>query len=166
MATPPSYRIGLGTDLHRLVEGRPLWLGGVEIPSDRGADAHSDGDVILHSVADALLGALALGDIGELFPDRDPKWAGLASRVIVEEARRRLEARSARVVNVDVVVELERPKLLPHRERIRGELAGLLGIPLESAFIKAKTGEGLGPVGEGKAIAATAVALVEVEPPE
>ena len=156
----PDFRVGLGTDRHRLEPGRPLLLGGVGIPSEVGAVGHSDADVILHSLSDALLGAVGEGDIGELFPDTDPALAGLDSRRILAEARRRLESRGFRTENVDVVVELERPKVLPHRAEIRRSLAALLGVAPERVGVKAKTGEGLGPVGEGRLIAATAVVLV------
>ena len=156
-----SHRIGLGTDRHRLEAGRPLVLGGVTIPSEVGAVGHSDADVVLHSLSDALLGAVGEGDIGELFPDTDPRYAGLDSRRIVEEALRRVEACGYRAENVDIVIELERPKLLPHRPEMRRSIAALLSIAEDAVGVKAKTGEGLGPVGEGKMIAATAVVLLE-----
>ena len=158
-----NYRIGLGTDRHRLSSDRPLILGGVEIPSDLGAVGHSDADVLLHALADALLGAVGEGDIGELFPDTDPAHQGLDSRNIVAEARRRVEAKGFRTENVDLVVELERPKLLPHRPAIRASIAELLGIDPERVGVKAKTGEGIGPVGERQLIEATAVVLVIAE---
>lgn len=161
-ASRNQLRVGLGTDLHRLEKGRPLFLAGVELPSDRGAVAHSDGDVVLHAVADALLGSLALGDIGLLFPDSDPAYRGLASSEIVQEALARVVAAGGAVVNVDVAIDLERPKILPHRDRLRSSLASLLAIPIERCFLKAKTGEGLGPIGEGRAIAAQAVVLVSL----
>ena len=164
--TTPSLRIGLGTDRHRLEAGRPLVLGGVTIPSAVGAVGHSDADVILHSLSDALLGGVGEGDIGELFPDTDPALAGLDSRKIVAEARRRVQSRGFRTENVDIVVELQRPKVLPHRPAIRASVASLLGITEDRVGVKAKTGEGLGPVGEGRLIACTAVVLLVAAPRE
>ncbi len=158
---PSDMRIGLGTDLHRLVEGRSLWLGGVEIPSDKGADAHSDGDVVLHALTDALLGAAAISDIGELFPDTDPALAGIASATMISEALAQVHAAGWSVVNVDVVVELQSPKLRPHRDSIRARLAELIAVSADRVFVKAKTGEGLGAVGEGRAVSAQAVVLLE-----
>lgn len=159
----PRIRVGLGTDLHRLEAGRELWVGGVCIPADRGAVGHSDADVVLHAVADALLGSIAATDIGELFPDTDPRLLGLDSAVIVRAARDQVLARGYRVVNVDVVVDLERPKLAPHRDAIRQRLAELLAVDVTCVGFKAKTGEGLGAVGSAKAIACQAVVLVSQE---
>lgn len=153
-------RVGLGRDLHRLVEGRALRVGGVAVPSSRGALGHSDADVLLHAIADALLGAVGAGDIGVLFPDTDPANRGLDSARIVEAARAEVEGRGYRVVNVDAVVDLETPKIAPHSEAIRSRIAALLGLPNGCVSVKAKTGEGLGPVGHGDAIAAHAVVLV------
>jgi len=153
-------RIGLGRDSHRLGPGGALLIAGVSIPADVRAIGHSDADVVLHALADALLGAVGEGDIGMLFPDTDPAHRGLDSRVILAEARRRAEGRGFAVGNADIVVELERPKLAPHREAIRESLAAQLGIPVDRVGFSAKTGEGLGPVGEGRLIAATAVVLV------
>lgn len=160
-----ELRIGLGTDLHRLVAGRPLLLGGVAIPSDRGALAHSDGDVVLHAISDALLGAYGggaeePGDIGQLFSDRDPRWAGLDSREIVRTVRQRIEGGGLRILNVDVVVDLQAPRLDPHRFAIRHSLADLLDLPIERVGFKAKTGEGLGSIGLGEAVACQAVVLL------
>ena len=158
---PGALRVGLGTDLHRLEAGLPLILGGVTIPSDLGAQGHSDADVVLHAVSDALLGAAHGTDIGELFPDNDPANKGLDSAEIVAAALRVVGEHGFRVVNVDVVVSLERPKLAPHREEIRKRVAELLHVPSGCVGFKAKTNEGLGPVGRREAIACQAVVLLE-----
>jgi len=155
-----EFRSGIGYDLHRLVPGRKLILGGVEIPFDKGPAGHSDGDVILHAVTDALLGAAALGDIGEHFPPSDPRWKDADSAQFVRRSRELIEEAAFRAVNVDVVVILERPKLLPYREAIRKNLAAVLGLALDAVSVKAKTGEGVGPVGRGEAVEAHAIALV------
>ena len=155
-----GYRIGLGPDLHRLEEGRPLWIGGVEIPAERGAVGHSDADVALHALTDALLGAIASGDIGELFPDTDPANAGSSSSIFVRRACEIVEEKGYQVVNVDLVVEVERPKLIPHRDTIRSRIGELLGLSPEQVGFKAKTGEKLPPIGTGEAIRAQAIALV------
>ena len=150
-------RIGLGKDVHRLVEGRPLILGGVVIPSSFGEDGHSDGDVLIHAVADAILGALGMDDIGHIWPDTDPTLEGLDSAVIARETGK---LAAGRIENIDTIITLEKPKLESHRKAIRDNLAALLGIPSSKLNIKAKTAEGLGPIGEGKAIAAEAIALL------
>jgi 2-C-methyl-D-erythritol 2,4-cyclodiphosphate synthase len=155
-----EYRSGIGYDLHRLVTGRKLILGGIEIPFDKGPDGHSDGDVILHALTDALLGAAALGDIGEHFPPSDPRWIDADSEQFVRHARELIEGAGYRAVNVDVVVVLERPKLLPHREAIRQNLSAVLGLALDAVSVKAKTSEGVGPVGRGEAVEAHATALL------
>jgi len=155
-----DVRIGLGTDLHRLVEGRSLWLGGIEVPSSKGADAHSDGDVVLHSLIDAVLGAAGLGDIGEMFPDDDPSLAGVASATLLTEALARVEQAGWTVGNVDIVIDLQVPKVSPFRAAIRARIAELLAVEVERVFVKAKTGERVGPVGRGEAVGATAVALL------
>ncbi|MFN0058549.1 MAG: 2-C-methyl-D-erythritol 2,4-cyclodiphosphate synthase [Planctomycetota bacterium] len=157
-------RVGLGTDMHRLVSGRELRLGGVSIASERGALGHSDADVVLHALADALLGAVGAGDIGELFPDHDPAFRGLDSAQILRRSLAELRKRDTQLVNADIVIELERPKVLPHRNAIRARIAELLECRLEQVFVKAKTAEGMGPVGEGLAIAATAIVLVDQAP--
>lgn len=145
-----------------MVEGRRLILGGVEIPSEKGLLGHSDADVVAHAVTDALLGAAALGDIGQHFPPSDPQWKDAAGAVFLREARRLLEAGGWAIVNVDVVVVIERPKILPYRERIREKLAEALGVEVGAVSVKAKTAEGVGPVGEGLAAEAYAVATVGV----
>lgn len=138
-------RIGYGEDSHRLEEGRALWLGGLAIPSERGAVAHSDGDVLLHALSDALLSSLALGDIGALFPDNDPQWKGLASRVILEEVLRRVDRAGYRVVQLSAVVMLDQPKLGPHRASIGQHLAQLCALPPDRVGLTFKTSEQLAP---------------------
>jgi len=154
------YRIGLGYDLHRLVPGRPLRLGGVEIDYDRGLAGHSDADVVLHAVADALLGAAALGDIGELFPDTDPRWAGADSRRLLAEVHRQVVEAGWRLVNLDIVVHAQSPRLGPYKRPMREAIAALVGLPTERVNVKAKSGEGLGAVGRGEAIACHAIVLL------
>jgi 2-C-methyl-D-erythritol 2,4-cyclodiphosphate synthase len=156
------YRIGEGFDVHRLVRGRPLKIGCVEIPHDHGALGHSDGDVLAHALCDAMLGALGLGNIGTYFPPNDERWRGADSRVFLAYAARLLRARSARLVNVDSTVVLERPKLAPHIPEMRRALATILGCNASRISVKAKSAEGLGPVGEGAAIEARAIVLVQV----
>lgn len=138
-------RIGYGEDAHRLVPGRPLLLGGVAIPSERGPLAHSDGDALLHALTDALLAALALGDIGALFPDTEPENAGRPSRDFLEEALRRVRARGFRVAQVSAAVILDRPRLGPHRDRIQKSVAALLGLEPGRIGLSFKTSEGLAP---------------------
>ncbi len=153
-------RVGLGYDIHRLVPGRPLHLGGVQIPSDVGLLGHSDADVVLHALTDALLGAIAGPDIGELFPNNDPRWAGAASRVFVLEARRRVAAAGLRVVNVDIAIQAERPKLAPHKPAMRAAIAEMLEIGVDCVGVKATTNEGIDAIGRGEAIACYAVVLL------
>ena len=154
-------RIGLGTDRHRLVAGRRLVLGGIEIPFEQGLEGHSDADVVLHAIADAVLGAIGEGDIGELFPDDDERNRGIDSAVIVGEALRRAAAVGFLPHNLDVVIEAERPKLGDYKRQIRGHVAGLMGLPEQQVNIKAKTGEKVGPVGRGEAIQCLAVVLLK-----
>jgi 2-C-methyl-D-erythritol 4-phosphate cytidylyltransferase/2-C-methyl-D-erythritol 2,4-cyclodiphosphate synthase len=159
---PPRLhrRIGTGYDLHRLVEGRRLVLGGIEVPFERGALGHSDADVICHASTDAVLGAACLGDIGRHFPDTDPRWKDASSLDLLRAAMDLVRQRGFRVVNVDVVVILERPKIAPFIERVRASLAGVLGIPVEQVSVKGKTNEGVDAIGRGEAIAAHAVCLL------
>ena len=152
--------VGIGYALHRLVEGRPLVLGGVTIPAERGALGHSDADVVCHAVTDAVLGAARAGDIGRLFPDTDPAWKDASSLALLRDAVATLRRDGFTVRNVDVVVILERPKIAPHRERIERQLAEALGVEPERVSVKAKTNEGVGAIGRGEAIAAHAVAMV------
>jgi 2-C-methyl-D-erythritol 2,4-cyclodiphosphate synthase/2-C-methyl-D-erythritol 4-phosphate cytidylyltransferase/2-C-methyl-D-erythritol 2,4-cyclodiphosphate synthase len=156
-------RIGLGRDLHRLVPGRPFLLGGLRIEAERGELGHSDGDVLAHAVTDALLGAAALGDIGALFPPGESRWKDADSRELLKEAWALVKGRGWQLVNLDCVVSCEAPRLLPHREAIRASLAGVLGVSPEQVFVKGKTAEGLGPVGEGLAVEALVVCLLERE---
>jgi len=155
-----NLRIGHGYDLHRLVAGRRFVLGGVEIPHTHGPLGHSDGDVVLHALCDALLGALALGDIGQHFPDTDPNFAGADSATLLARVIALVRARNFTVANVDVTVHAERPRIRPHVARMRARIAALLDCPNDAVSIKAKTNEGLGEIGRGEAIAATAVALL------
>jgi len=150
-------RIGHGYDLHRLVPGRPLMLGGLHIPYEKGLLGHSDGDVVLHALVDAMLGAAGLGDIGELFPDTDASFAGAASEGFVLKALEELGDAGFLLLNVDITIHAERPKLGPWKTRIRRRIAELLGLPEDLVNVKATTREGLGDIGEGRAICATAV---------
>ncbi|HSW44613.1 MAG TPA: 2-C-methyl-D-erythritol 2,4-cyclodiphosphate synthase [Phycisphaerae bacterium] len=154
---PVVHRVGLGTDLHRLEPGRRLVLGHVPIEHDRGPAAHSDGDVVLHAIIDALAGAAGLPDIGESFPNTDPAYAGADSGMLLTETLRRVAQAGYAVVNVDATIHAQRPKLGPYKSAIRFEVARLLGLPVESVSIKAKTGEGVDAVGREEAIACTAV---------
>ena len=152
--------VGTGYDLHRLVDGRPLVLGGVHVASERGAFGHSDADVVCHSVTDAVLGAACLGDIGRHFPDSDARWKGASSIELLRQSSALVRAAGFSVSNVDVVVILERPKILPFIDAIRAGVAGALGVPTECVSVKGKTNEGLDAIGRGEAIAAHAVALL------
>lgn len=156
-----EYRIGFGTDIHKLEESRRLMLGGVYVPYPDGLAGHSDGDVVLHSVIDAMLGAAGMGDIGTLYPDTDPKYKDADSKGLVLEVRNRLVEQRWLVVNVDVTIHLEKPRLEPVKAQIKRCVASLLGIDFNAVNVKAKTNEGLGPVGEGEAIAATAAVLIK-----
>jgi 2-C-methyl-D-erythritol 4-phosphate cytidylyltransferase / 2-C-methyl-D-erythritol 2,4-cyclodiphosphate synthase len=158
--TIPALRIGNGYDLHRLVAGRPLILGGVTIPYDKGLEAHSDGDAVCHAVTDAVLGAAAAGDIGRHFPDTDPAWKNANSIEMLRHATSRVRDAGYTVVNVDVVVIAQRPKLLPHVDAIRSNLAGALGCDPSQVSVKGKTNEGVDSMGAGESIAVHAVALL------
>ena len=159
-------RIGLGRDLHRLMEGRPFLLAGFRIPFPKGEAGHSDGDVLAHAVIDAILGAAALGDIGEFFPPGDPAWKDADSMELLRQVWTQVRSAGWRLVNLDCCVICEAPKILPHREHIRAALAVVLETEAENVFVKGKTGEGLGPVGEGLAVEAEAVCLLtKSEPP-
>ncbi len=154
-------RVGQGFDVHRLVPGRPLWLGGVEIPHDRGLEGHSDGDALLHAVADALLGALGAGDLGAHFPSSDERWRGVASREILAAAARRVRERGFEVGNVDATVIAEAPRLSPFQAAMRSSVAETLGVPEERVNLKVTSTDGLGALGRGEGIAATAVVLLD-----
>jgi len=155
-----EFRVGIGYDSHRLVEERKLILGGVEIPFEKGCSGHSDGDIVFHALTDALLGAAGLGDIGQYFPPSDPKWKNADSLIFLQHAQKLIQENGYRVVNVDAVVILERPRIGPYRDAIRKSIAEALGIEMERVGLKAKTAEGMGPVGEGKAAEAQTVVLI------
>lgn len=156
-------RIGLGEDIHRLVKGRKLMLAGIEIPSEVGEEAHSDGDVLLHAVADAIYGALAEKDIGWHFPDNDPRTEGLDSRLIVKDALSLAKKKGYIVSSLDSNIFLEDIKLKPYIDEMRKSLASLLETEIENISIKARTNEGLGPVGLGQAVRATVITLLKEE---
>jgi 2-C-methyl-D-erythritol 2,4-cyclodiphosphate synthase len=153
-------RIGLGHDTHRLSEGGPLRLGGIDIPHDRHAIGHSDADVLLHAITDALLGAVALGDIGQMFPDTAAENRGRDSANMLRLAYDRVLAAGYEVANLDCIVFAQRPKLLPHNDAIRARIASILGLEVGQVGLKAKTGEHVGPVGREEAIMAECVALL------
>lgn len=155
-----TVRIGHGYDLHRLVPDRRCVLGGIEIPHTHGPLGHSDGDVVLHALCDALLGALALGDIGSHFPDSDPAFAAADSATLTARVVELVATRGYVVGNVDITVHAERPRIGPHAERMRMRIAELLRCAREDVSVKAKTNEGLGDIGRGEAIAATAVVVL------
>lgn len=155
-----EVRVGLGHDRHRLCPGRPLILGGVRIEHELGLDGHSDADVLLHAVTDALLGALGLGDIGEWFPNTDPRWQGADSVIFVQAATREVRSRGWEISNLDCTLHAERPKLSPLKPAIRSRLAELLEIAEDRINVKAKTGERVGPVGRQEAIDADAIVLL------
>ncbi len=154
-------RVGIGHDTHRLGEGRPLILGGLRIDHSRGLVGHSDADVVCHAVADALLGAAGLGDIGEHYPDTDPQWQGLDSTRLLAEVVDRIERSGWRTVNCDVIIHAQEPKLSPHKPAIRANLARLLRVGEGAVNIKAKTGEHVGPIGRSEAIVCETVVLIE-----
>jgi 2-C-methyl-D-erythritol 2,4-cyclodiphosphate synthase len=156
-----GLRVGHGFDAHRLVAGRPLRLGGVEVPHGRGLEGHSDGDCVLHAVCDALLGAAAEGDMGRHFPSKDPRWHGVASRVFLEEVGRRVRAAGYALVNLDVTVIAQEPVLAPHLEPMRVAIAAVLGVERAQVSVKAKSTDHLGALGRGEGIAALATVLLE-----
>ena len=151
-------RIGIGSDIHRLAGGRPLMIGGIEIPSEKGEAAHSDGDVLIHAIIDAILGATASGDIGALYPDTSPETEGMDSAMMLGSV---IRDTGVRIINLDTTVNLEKPKLRPYIEAIRTRLSAITGIPVRNISVKAKTAEGLGPIGEGLAVSAEAIVLIE-----
>ncbi len=154
-------RTGIGYDIHPLAPGRPLRLGGTEIPSPVGPLGHSDGDALLHAICDALLGAAALGDIGEHFPDTDPAWRGADSARLLAETLHKVAAAGLRPVNLDATIIAQQPRLASHKAAIRQRVAGLLGLDHARVSIKAKSNNGLDAVGQGRAIAAVAIVLLE-----
>ncbi len=154
-------RTGIGFDIHRFVTGRKLILGGVEIPSLEGLDGHSDADVVCHALADALLGAVADGDIGQHFPNTDPRWKNADSVELLRAVVARVKAKGFHIVNVDAAIQAERPKVMPYAQRMRERLAPVMGVTLDDVSVKATTMEGLGAIGRGEGIAVMAVATVE-----
>ncbi len=155
-----DFRVGIGYDIHRLSEGRRLILGGIEIAHPKGLIGHTDGDAVLHAVTDALLGAAGLPDIGDLFPDTDPAYKDADSRVLLADAVERVRTRGFRAGNVDVIVHAEAPKLSAYKAQIAESIARLVGLAPQDVSVKAKTNEGLGPLGHEDAIACTAIASV------
>jgi len=153
-------KIGFGYDVHRLVEGRRLILGGIDIPFSKGLLGHSDADVLLHAITDALLGAAGLGDIGELFPDTDSRYKNADSAQLLTEAFLKVRKNNFSIGNIDAVIVCQEPKLTPFKKQIQCMIASILGISPDYVSVKAKTNEGLGDIGEGKAIAAYAVTLI------
>ena|SRR5437764_1416720 len=154
--------VGIGYDVHPLVAGRKLILGGVEIPHSKGLDGHSDADVLMHAICDAVLGALGEGDIGVFFPNTDPRWRGAASKVFLEEAARQVAFHGGTIINIDATIMAEEPKILPHVTKMKTHLADALKIHIKKVGIKATTNEHLGFIGRGEGIAAMAVASVEL----
>ncbi|MBI1338541.1 MAG: 2-C-methyl-D-erythritol 2,4-cyclodiphosphate synthase [Phycisphaera sp.] len=155
-----ACRIGHGFDLHRLEKGLTLVVAGLNLEHDHGCAAHSDGDVVYHALTDAILGALGQDDIGQLFPDNDPKWKGADSRVFVEEAVRRMGKAGYTLGNADITIILQRPKLSPHKAKMKENIAGLLGVGLDRVNLKGKTHEHVDAIGEGRAIACHVVVLI------
>ncbi|HCG98307.1 MAG: 2-C-methyl-D-erythritol 2,4-cyclodiphosphate synthase [Candidatus Aquicultor primus] len=157
-------RVGTGFDVHRFVRGRPLVLGGVEVPFEFGLEGHSDADVLTHAIIDAMFGATAAGDLGRYFPDTDSKFKGISSIALLRDAVRILDEQGFRLVNIDVTVILEHPKLAPFREQMREVLSTAAGLEVSRVSVKATTTEGLGFTGRGEGVAAQAVVLVEEHP--
>ena len=153
-------RIGLGYDLHRLVEGRKLIIGGVQIPFEKGEDGHSDGDVLFHAITDAILGASGLGDIGSYFPPEDSKWKNADSAFLLKTVMNDVYKAGWKIENIDCVIKLEKPKFLPHRQQVIESIAKTLGIQNEQVFVKAKTGEKLSDIGNSNAIEAYSTCLL------
>jgi len=156
-----TFRVGTGTDIHSLVEGRELWLGGIRIGHSKGALGHSDADVLLHAICDALLGAAGLGDIGHHFPDTDMRWKGADSKVLLRHVVALLKEKGWVIGNVDSTLLLERPKIKPHIPAMRAAIALILGVEPDAVSIKATTNEGLGYVGREEGVCAHAVALIQ-----
>ena len=155
-------RVGLGYDVHQLKTGRPLILGGVEIPHDTGLEGHSDADVLMHAICDAVLGAIGEGDIGSFFPPNDPQWNNAPSKIFLEEAARQIESRGGHLINVDAMLIAEAPKIAPHVTAMKANIAAALGVSSNDIGIKATTNETMGFVGRGEGMAAHAVASVEL----
>lgn len=154
-------RSGIGYDIHRFTENRELWLGGIKIPSDFGLEGHSDADVLLHAIADALLGAAGLGDIGQHFPNDDPQWKDVRSTILLEKVHRMLTIHSYSIVNIDATLILEKPKIAPYTKEMCDTIAGSLGIEFPQVNIKATTNEHLGALGRAEGAAAIAIATIQ-----
>jgi 2-C-methyl-D-erythritol 2,4-cyclodiphosphate synthase len=154
--------VGIGYDVHPLVSGRKLILGGVEIPHDKGLDGHSDADALMHAICDAVLGAIGEGDIGQFFPNTDPRWRGAASKLFLQEAARQTTFRQGRIVNIDATIIAQEPKVMPHAGEMKIRIAEALGINVNKVGIKATTNEQLGFIGRGEGIASMAVASVDL----
>ena len=155
------FRIGIGNDIHRLVEGRPLMLGGVHVAYERGGEGHSDADALLHAISDAILGALCEGDLGVHFPDSDPQWKGVSSSELLSHVVELAHERGKHIVNVDATIMIEEPKMQPYVLTMRENIAEIMGVEVGCVSVKAKTGEGLDAVGQGLAVSAQAVVLIE-----
>tara|TARA_B100002003_G_scaffold95693_1_gene89205 strand:- start:303 stop:782 length:480 start_codon:yes stop_codon:yes gene_type:complete len=155
-------RVGLGYDVHQLKDNRPLILGGVEIPHDKGLDGHSDADVIMHAICDAILGALGEGDIGSFFPPSDPQWKDASSKIFLEEAAKQIKKQNGRLINIDAMLIAEAPKISPYIPEMKNNIANALGVSTKDIGIKATTNETMGFVGRGEGMAAHAVASVEL----
>lgn len=153
-------RVGLGYDLHRLIEGRKLLLGGIELPFERGEDGHSDGDVLFHAITDAVLGASGLGDIGSFFPPEEAKWKDADSAELLRTVMKKVYADGWKIENLDCVVKLEKPKFIPHRQAVIENIAKVLEVASDQVFVKAKTGEKLPPVGTSEAVEAFVTCLL------
>ena len=154
--------VGIGYDVHPLVAGRKLILGGVEIPHTKGLDGHSDADALMHAICDAVLGTIGAGDIGQFFPNTDPRWKGAPSRIFLEEAAKQVKSRGGRIVNIDATIIAQAPKVLPHASAMKANIAAALGIAATKVGIKATTNEHLGFIGREEGIAAMAVASVDL----
>jgi 2-C-methyl-D-erythritol 2,4-cyclodiphosphate synthase len=155
-----EYRTGIGTDIHRLVPDRPLFLGGVLVPFELGLLAHSDGDVVIHAVIDSLLGATAMGDIGTIFPDNDPAYKNIDSKHLLSLVHEKIEEGKWQIINIDIVITAEQPKLGQYKGQMKRSIASLLGMDFANVNVKAKTNEGMGEIGRGEAISAMAIALL------
>ena len=153
-------RVGLGYDLHRLIEGRKLILGGIVLPFEKGEDGHSDGDVLFHAITDAVLGASGLGDIGSYFPPEDAKWKNADSAQLLSAVLKDVYAKGWKIENLDCVIKLEKPKFIPFRQQVVNNIASVMGIEADQVFVKAKTGEKLPPVGTGDAVEAYCTCLL------
>jgi 2-C-methyl-D-erythritol 2,4-cyclodiphosphate synthase len=159
---PRMVHVGIGYDVHPLIEGRPLILGGVTIPHSKGLEGHSDADVLMHAICDAILGAVGLGDIGTFFPNTDPRWKGAPSKVFLHEAARQVRFHKGAIINVDATIIAQQPKVMPHVEAMKSNLAEALGVSPKQIGVKATTNERLGFIGREEGIAALAVASVDL----